>query len=495
MNISTQPPENSDAPFLWGTASGAMAGVLTHEIARSYIKKPSMGKSIATITGSVLAGLGSGYVTMQSLKPKPKDHQPFSQLANYQEFQGVSTQAPESAQQFFHYADQVAKQGKHGAIQSVLQELYNKGLAEEATLLHNYLATHQQEPFVQAMDSWLTTLAERSPETLQHVQRQSVLMGLIAHQSFRHLEPQARGLAVTRAMLAGLAHDVGKLAIDPNLLHKATRIDTSILETFLAHYEHNVPDYPEKQAHLQFLRMVNGGRIAFGKVQATPENLLSVNEVIDIVTRKPLLGEPEFADDALKASNQAIYNDIKARAEASGMGFMSPEMEADLLNHGRRGTLTKEEGMTMASHDNLGMGMLHHIPFPADLQLSADVVNMDKQFDDSHLPEDVKQLRHLVKLTDVFEAVTGQRAYNRENGKNLTPGEAFEVLEADAARGNMNADLLAQFKTSGIAKTYADLYPDIPQYRDINHPQKAISAKNAAELGTVQQAQTRATAV
>lgn len=464
-----------DIAGLIGGVGGSVAGYLA---AGMVLPKTGMLSGVARFTAAVLAGVGvSHYANHKAAESHMNAVAQRSALNPPPEFPGFSGALPLTPQTeaaFFAYADAVSVSGKTGALASIVQELATHGQTRHAQILAQHFAQHANEPFYRRLDAWLTETAQRSPETLMHVQRQSVVMAMLSDAAYQG-NPNYEKL-VCRAMIAGMAHDIGKISIAPELLHKATRIDKTSLENFLNEYQATVPDYPEKAQHMEFLRMVNGGRIAFG--EGAGNATMNVSDVIAKVTEQPLLGEPDFADADLKASNQKIYGDIKAKAAAAGMQWITPQWEAALLNHGRRGTLSREEGAVMAAHDNIGVEMLKRADIPRHLGFTADVVNMDKTAITTLVPE-LAELQQMIMLSDVFEATTGQRAYNRENGKNLTPSEALLVLQSEAKRGPLKPETVQQFEASGIAQAYGALYPDIPKQRSVRVPQMQIQARTA----------------
>jgi len=469
------------SPELAGLAGAVGGAAVGYMAAGLVLRKPGLISGIGKLTAAAFAAAGLGNVASKKVEAAHAQAMPQqSAFTTMPDFSGFSAALPLTAQSkaaFFEYADHVGVSGKYGALQCIVQELATHGQPKHAELLQHHFAQHASEPFYRRLDAWLSDIGERSPETLMHVERQAVLLALVTDSVYQG-QPNYDQL-VTRAMIAGMAHDIGKIAVAPELLHKATRIDSGALETFLAEYQAKVPDYPEKAQHMEFLRMLNGGRISISG-KAT-DGTLSVSEVIAKVNAQPLLGEPQFADAALKASNQKIYHDIQAKAVSAGMHWITPAWEAALLNHGRRGTLTKAEATIMASHDNLGVEMLARAELPAHLGISPAVIDMDKQGAAANLPPDLAKLQQWIMLSDVFEATTGQRAYNRENGKNLTPSEAIQVLKAEAARGPLKPETVETFETLKLAERYAAFYPDIPQTRSMHTPQPVIQAAQAKE--------------
>ena len=372
--------------------------------------------------------------------------------------------------------------GTPGMWKHISNELRSKGLAHEADLMDGHLARYGHEPFYHAMDNWLAALAKRSPETVMHIDRQSVAMALTAREMLHDLPAPEFDAQMVRALIAATAHDIGKLSLNPELLHKPYRIPAKKFEALLAAYEQNVPDYAKKAEHLEFLRMINGGRIPFDT--SSVNHQLGVSNIIARVNAEPLLGEAEFADPALKGSSRTVYETIKHKMLKYHVPF-DDELEHALLNDGRRGTLSAKEAHVIAIHDALGMQMLDMVGLPPELHLHPAIADLEKEGTDmlSRERPDLLPLHHMIHLTDILEALTGQRAYNRENGKNLTTDEAMLVLQNVAQHGHIDPQLVADVKAGPVVHEYDRLYVDIP--KDRHHPQPVIVAHGAVLDSTV----------
>ena len=383
-----------------------------------------------------------------------------------------------TAEAFLEEMDIIAHApGKPGMWEQITGELRDKGFAHEADLLKRHLSEHGQAPFYRAMDNWLEALSQRSPETALHIRRQSVAMALTTRAMFSDLPDTARDSETVRALIAATAHNVGKLALDPVLLHKPYRVEPEKLETLLTTYQDQVPDYREKAGHIQFLRMLNGGRVPLDTTPAT--DTFSLQDILKRLSEKPQLGEPDFASVALKGSCRRVYEHIKAKTVESGLLF-DAELERALLNDGRRGTVSAQEARVIAVHDALGRKIVERIGLPEELNLHPAIVDLgiagtveltrDKR-------QDLLPIRALIHLTDIMEAVTGQREYNRANGMNKTPDEANQILRQAAKFDHLSKRMVGDFERKHVAADYAALYPDIPKDR---RPENSIAARGAS---------------
>lgn len=492
---SGPPYPGEERPFPWlDIAASVTAAIAGWFVAGAVMKKPTAGSQITKVLVASIAGIAMHSLVVAQTATKVVTG------ALKSAFRGFSKHflpTPERRSQFLAQAKTMAGRKQHqlSAWKSIVDELKDKGLEREAALLEKHLAKHGHEPFYQAMENWLQQLAVQSPETLQHIQRQAVAIALTVEAFGKDMPQQARDALMVKALVAGAAHDIGKLSIDPELLHKAHRIDHALLEIALGQYQQLVPDYPGKALDMEFLRMLNGGRIPFDSA-AEGKDVYSVSDIIAQVNNAPLLGEPDFASPELKFSCKAHYENIKQKALSCGCGWLPAEQERALLNTNRRGTLTPEEGQVMAVHDKLGVDMLQQVGMPPELGLDVSVVDMSRYGKAALTGKpDQEQIRQIIELSDQFEAVTGQRAYNRENGKNLTVKEATQVLDKHAEHGLIDKTTVGQFKAAGVAEKYDALYRDIPKGRA--EPQPVLKgAATTEEQGKIkeQQKQLAATA-
>jgi response regulator RpfG family c-di-GMP phosphodiesterase len=122
-----------------------------------------------------------------------------------------------------------------------------------------------QGAFYRTLDAWLTEIAKTRPETAQHIERQSVLLALTIDATHPNSTPEQRANLFVQSAFAGMLHDVGKLAIAPQLLDKASRISRHEMNRVLHAYQAAIPEYPEKKDDMKFLEMANGGRVFFAK--------------------------------------------------------------------------------------------------------------------------------------------------------------------------------------------------------------------------------------
>jgi putative nucleotidyltransferase with HDIG domain len=122
------------------------------------------------------------------------------------------------------------------------------------------------------------------------------------------------------------------------------------------------------------------------------------------------------------------------------------EVSAEILN--KPGRLTDEERAQMERHTVIGDEMLAPVEFPWDIRPM--VRSHHERWDGSGYPDGLKgeaihYAARILRLADVFDALTTARSYRRQ----LTPEEALALMTGD--EGSFDPDLLAVF---------LELFPD-----------------------------------
>src|SRR5262249_52979102 len=137
-------------------------------------------------------------------------------------------------------------------------EVFNKRIVENP----------EQREFAKALETTLAVMETRSPETWQHSKNVAAL-AMTYYERQTGLTPEnvnnANQAELLTLMTGALGHDFGKVAIDPQLLHKPGRVDPQKFNAALDHYRKEVPNYPEKLHDAVFLEEANMGHILFAE--------------------------------------------------------------------------------------------------------------------------------------------------------------------------------------------------------------------------------------
>ncbi len=305
--------------------------------------------------------------------------------------------------------------------------------------------------FVKQMEFALAAIAERSPETWQHLKHHAALSLMFFEQQHGPISPH-NAIAALEVTIAALGHDVGKLGLDPHLLHKNTRLAPERFDALLKQYSDNVPDYPQKTHDMQFLREAQFGKLVF--LPDGTEGLPSKDETIafgDLTRSESHLTSP---------AELAKHNHILARIEAKALthipGFWLEPAERAQLASIERGTITPHEKAIINSHDAMSEAYFTELDraglLPDELKNLPKIVNMDAfrgQVGDA-APESAK----LIHLTDVFEALTANRSYRAA----YNVSEALRTMDSMAQKGEIDAGLLKDFVKGGVWFDYANVF-------------------------------------
>jgi putative nucleotidyltransferase with HDIG domain len=117
------------------------------------------------------------------------------------------------------------------------------------------------------------------------------------------------------------------------------------------------------------------------------------------------------------------------------------EVPEEILN--KPGKLTDEERATMERHPVIGDEMLAPVEFPWDIRpmVRSHHERWDgRGYPDSLVGEDIPLSARILRIADVFDALTTARSYRRR----LTPEEALAIMEEDA--GSFDPGIFTLFK-------------------------------------------------
>ena len=271
-----------------------------------------------------------------------------------------------------------------------------------------------------------------------------------------------------------LGHDIGKIGIDPELLHKDSRIAKDRFAAAVDTFAKSTPNYPEKLHDIVFLEEANLGRILFaepGQAQAAAANISDLGKDM----RR---SEEYWVSDAARQNHNAIWDRINAQASASipkESGAWLNEEERKTLTMPVRGTVTAKEMAVIASHDGMSEELMKALPLPPEMVGARLIVSQDRYREDGSQPhKDAPLLSDVIHTGDVFESITGNRSYRAP----YTVEEAIKVMDGMAKEGKINPAVLQSFKDTGTFNDYAI----------------AAGLKHSDDLKPVAQAQVNATA-
>ncbi len=339
------------------------------------------------------------------------------------------------------YLDQVV--GIMAEVAPASAILFNKAVVENP----------EQRDLAKRLEVGLAAMAERSPETWAHVQHHTALTSMFYERqadSAQALTNPAKAQEWLTLIVGALGHDIGKIGLDPALLHKSTRVDETSFASALAAYEKNVPDYPEKLHDMIFLQEANAGKIIFAEGAAKADGAAPVIKDLGKDLRR---SEEYWLGQEERQSHNAIWGRINAQAAA----HIAPqewlnEREQAALTMSQRGTVTPHEMKVIETHDAMSEAFFAHAPLPPMLIGVREIVSMDPFRDPAHAK--TSPLAEIIHTTDVFEALTANRSYRAP----YSAEEALKVMQGMAKDGKVNADLLQALQNNGTVNDYAQAF-------------------------------------
>jgi len=324
---------------------------------------------------------------------------------------------------------------------------------EAMPLMQHWLQDPAHATVIKRLEFVLAAVAERSPETWAHIKNHAAL----TMKAFTPLhgpigEHPAEAL---QALVGALGHDVGKLGIAPELLHKHTRLAPRRFDYALANYRQHVPDYPQKAHDLAFLEAAQRGQLVFDP-QASPAADQAADQAAGPSDATIDLQDRRRAErETLSPQELARHNQILARIDRyarrhvpeAGQGEWLKPAEISQLASARYGTLSPQEHASMMAHDPMGEAYFAIQELPAPLQALPEIVNM------KGTPRDPRtaKVKDIVQLADTFEALTADRAYRPA----YPVTQALDIMDAMAREGALNPQLYQQFRQSGVGQAFA----------------------------------------
>lgn len=340
-----------------------------------------------------------------------------------------------------------------GYVHLVLLQLLRPTVCPQAGRLmqRELLNNPQAQPLVKSLEFVLAALAQRSPETLQHLVHHTALIMMEFERV--HGAVAQHPQAALQALVGALGHDVGKLGLDPELLHKHTRLRAQRFDDAVAAFARDVPDYPQKQHDIGFLQQAQAGMTVFcGKpLDAHPP---ATDETIT-------LGDMAASEvHSTTEAQRSLHTRILARIDAKARQHIRGATQGAWLNMAEimqlaspeRGTLSATEKAIINTHDPMSASFFAQQTLPDTLKDLPQLVNMDafRGKEAEHAPAIAK----LIHLTDVFEALTADRSYRRA----YDVGQALGVMQRMAEKGELDKAQLDGFVQGGTWKRYAQAY-------------------------------------
>jgi len=356
----------------------------------------------------------------------------------------LATQSDMPADGRFSHVDQVVRYVAEVAPRSAM--LFNQFIVDNPW----------QREFAKALEIALEVMSERSPETWQHILHHTALTMLYYERQICLADSSnaANAQELLTLFVGAMGHDIGKIGIDPTLLHKSTRVDPQRFAMALENYRRLVPDYPEKLHDTRFLKEPNLGRIIFAKPGGSMTAPVT-GGLIEDISEDLRRSEEYWVQEEERQRHNAIWQRINAYAQS----YIVPRQDDGWLNIAeqqaltvaQRGTVTPEEMRVIESHDALSEAFFALAPLPSALREVQEIVSMERFRQDRITPQEDCLLADIIHTTDVFEALTADRSYR----KPYSVEEALKVIDGMARDGKVNDAILASLKNNGTIAVYA----------------------------------------
>jgi HD-GYP domain-containing protein (c-di-GMP phosphodiesterase class II) len=253
---------------------------------------------------------------------------------------------------------------------------------------------------------------------------------------------------------AALLHDFGKVGVRENVLIKANKLEPWELENLRGRFETIFVQeelLAEKQKVDALLRNPSAkGRQRVAEIDARhaarKKELTNIFEFVISCNRPTILPEGSF--DRLGEIARSTY--ISPFASQT-RPFLSPNEIMKLSV--RKGSLTEEERREIESHVTHTYRFLQQIPWTRTLRRVPDIAyGHHEKLTGKGYPRSLKETEialptRMMTISDIFDALTASdRPYKRAVPKD----KAYDILNDEAKRGEVDSDLLRVFIESDV---------------------------------------------
>ena len=246
---------------------------------------------------------------------------------------------------------------------------------------------------------------------------------------------------------ASLLHDFGKVGVRENVLVKANKLEPGELEALRNRFETLFVQQELAAERQKVAALLEGGPDARDKLSAIEAALVAsereLHEMLEFILgcNKPtLLAEGSFGR----------LGSIAQRRIQSPFGGDKPLLtEGEILKLSvRKGSLTEEERREIESHVSHTYRFLSQIPWTRDLRrVPAIAYGHHEKLTGRGYPQGLPEIAipvqtRMMTISDIYDALTASdRPYKRA----VPRQKAYDILNDEAKRGEVDADLLAVF--------------------------------------------------
>ena len=252
---------------------------------------------------------------------------------------------------------------------------------------------------------------------------------------------------------AGL-HDCGKIVTPVHVMDKATKLETIFDRVVLINLRLELLRRDAKEQHLQ--RMQKRG------MDSKESEALLIKRLHEIEDMQKFIEKVNIGGEFLSQEDIQKIEEIGQEQYRQNGNYHPLLSESEIYNLSvNRGTLTKEERLTINGHMVETVKMLEALPFPINLQRVAEYAcGHHEKMDGTGYPRgifggDMSIPARIMAVADVFEALTARdRPYKK--GKSLS--ETMQIMTKMKASNHFDPDIFDIFISSGTYKKYAEKY-------------------------------------
>jgi len=303
------------------------------------------------------------------------------------------------------------------------------------------------EGFVRAS---VRAIEQRDPTTSGHSQRVAHYTLTLAQAVERTPPPEYRGFGLSRdgwtqLRYAALLHDFGKVGVPEAVLRKGRKLYPERLQTVLERFRH------ARRAHeVALLRRLLGQLVAHRRV-AEGADLAALDRAVeqldaDLDQRLGAVleaNEPSVLAAGTSHLLQRVAHEVFPGTDGESLPLLLPEEVRALAVP--RGSLDEEERRQIEDHVVHSYQFLLTIPWPRRLARIPEIAYGHHEklngrgYPNRLLKDQIPAEVRMMTVCDIYDALTaGDRPYKRS----VSPERAIGILEAEAAEGFVDPDLV-----------------------------------------------------
>jgi len=327
----------------------------------------------------------------------------------------------------------------------------------------NRLIEDLEKLLLSFLESIAVAMDAKSPVGYGHITRVGKMMELFSEAINRdqgtYKEKHYDRDQLLQLKLAAWMHDIGKIATPEAILNKAAKLETiyNRISEVAQRFERVILSLKLTLAQKEIDYLKGDETIDIEKArEETEAQIKQLRDDLHYIKEKNL--PSGLMDDSDIARIEAI---AARRYEVDGkeMHLLTPDEVHNLSI--RYGTLNEEERTKINEHAKISNQMLDMLVFPKKFREVPKIAGMHheklngKGYPNAIKGEDIPFEARLLAVIDIFEALTAHdRPYKRP--KTLT--ETYNILDNMVREGDLDGEIIAYLKKSGLFMKYAKAY-------------------------------------